>query len=179
MLLLILFQVTSQHSVTNHSWCCGESILFNLVLCVFVSMNWAFCLWWKGSYLCPCNPHSCLCQTQLCSWWERIWEKTLIKIFPLFTYGLGFITRGTSLAHVLSTREKTTGDPQWERQKERQGGYVWGGVTKQKMKRDIKEKKELKEVRPITCLVLPSKIAGTGGSSRQSHSAEQQPLRRR
>lgn len=52
------------------------------------------------------------------------------------------------------------------------------GVTKQKMKRNIKEW-ELKEVRPITGLALPSKMAGTGGSSRQSHSAGQHPLRRR
>lgn len=94
-----------------------------------------------------------------------------------FFMGLGSITRGTSLANVLSTGEKTTGDSQWERKTERGAGRN-GGVTKQKKKRDIKEK-ELKEVRPITCLVLPSKMAGTGGSSRQSHSAEQHPLRRR
>lgn len=90
---------------------------------------------------------------------------------------MGSVTRGTSLAHVLRTGEKTTGDSKKERQKVRPGG--WGTVvTKQKTKRDMKEK-ELKEVRPIRCLVLPSKMAGTGGSSRQSHSTEQHPLRRR
>ncbi len=50
-------------------------------------------------------------------------------------------------------------------------------VTRQKMKRSIKEW-ELKEVRPITGLALPSKMSGTGGSLRQSHSAGQHPPRR-
>ncbi|RXM98871.1 Transcriptional activator GLI3 [Acipenser ruthenus] len=45
-------------------------------------------------------------------------------------------------------------------------------VTDQKMKKDIKES-ELKEVRSITGLALPSKMPGTGGSSRQS---EKHPL---
>jgi len=46
-------------------------------------------------------------------------------------------------------------------------------VTEQKMKKDIKEF-QLKEVRSITGLALPSKMPGTGGSSRQSE--EKHPL---
>ena len=43
-------------------------------------------------------------------------------------------------------------------------------VTEQKMKKDIKEF----QVRSITGLALPSKMPGTGGSSRQSE--EKHPL---
>jgi len=83
------------------------------------------------------------------------------------------VTRDACLPSVLITRKAKTEEGKNARWK------GWEGIeTKQKIIRNIKEW-ELKEVRPITGLALPSKMAGTGGSSRQSHSAEQHPLRRR
>lgn len=52
--------------------------------------------------------------------------------------GLSSITRGTFLAHVFSTGEKTTGDSQGEKKTERDSGRV-GGVTKQKEGRHKRE----------------------------------------
>lgn len=55
---------------------------------------------------------------------------------------------------------------------------AWQGknVAGQKMKKDIKGS-QLKEVRSIRGLALPSKMAGTGGSSRQSEQPHPLELR--